>query len=135
MENFQALSWLVWVTVMTAILWMPYILHLMVREGIFGAMKNPEDFKTEAPPWANRASAAHLNAVENLVVMATLVIAAELVAPGNSIVISAVAIYFFARLTHFVVFTFGIPVLRTLSFLIGFGCQMAVASQILSQAM
>lgn len=131
MESYQALNWLLWVTALTAVMWMPYILHLMVREGIFGAMKNPEDFKTEAPAWAKRSKDAHGNAVENLVLMATLVIAAQIVIPGNEVVITATVIYFYARLLHYIVFTAGIPVARTLTFLTGFACQVAVILQLL----
>src|SRR5713101_4654469 len=42
---------------------------------------------------------------------------------ANGATAAACAVYFWARLVHYLVFTFGIPVLRTLSFAVGFAAQ------------
>jgi uncharacterized MAPEG superfamily protein len=39
----------------------------------------------------------------------------------------ACAVYFWARLAHVIVYTLGIPVLRTLAFAVGFVCQVTLA--------
>jgi uncharacterized MAPEG superfamily protein len=39
----------------------------------------------------------------------------------------ACAVYFWARLAHAVVYTMGVPVLRTLAFAVGFAAQAALA--------
>jgi uncharacterized MAPEG superfamily protein len=74
---------------------------------------------------------AHANAIENLVVFATLVLGAHIAGVNNEVTAIACAVYFWARVVHFVVLGFGIPWIRTLSFVTGFGCQLALAWQIL----
>jgi fatty acid desaturase len=59
--------------------------------------------------------AAHTNAVENLIVFAPLVLAARALSIATAVTAFACALYFWSRLAHVVVFTLGIPVLRTLS--------------------
>ena len=39
----------------------------------------------------------------------------------------ACAVYFWARLAHVIVYTMGVPVLRTLAFAVGFAAQAALA--------
>jgi uncharacterized MAPEG superfamily protein len=39
---------------------------------------------------------------------------------------TAAEVYFFARLTHYVVYAAGIPVLRTLAYFVGLGATLAV---------
>jgi uncharacterized MAPEG superfamily protein len=71
-------------------------------------------------PWAQRMMAAHVNAVENLVIFAPLVLTARALSITTAATAFACALYFWSRLAHVVVYTFGIPVLRTLSFVGGF---------------
>jgi hypothetical protein len=44
----------------------------------------------------------------------------------TSLAIGAAATYFFARAAHFALYTAGVPVLRTLAFVIGFGAEAAL---------
>lgn len=64
------------VTVFTAVLWMPYILNLIAVRGFRDAVGYPDD-PVPLSPWAAKMKAAHANAVENLVVFATLVLIAN----------------------------------------------------------
>jgi uncharacterized MAPEG superfamily protein len=64
--------------------------------------------------------AAHINAVENLVVFAPLVLTARALGIATGVTAFACALYFWARLAHVVVYTLGIPMVRTLSFAAGF---------------
>jgi len=118
--------WLVLTALMTALFWIPYILNQIAVRGLVAALGNPSP---DAPPlsaWAQRAAAAHKNAAENLVVFAPLALSIQLLGTGDTMTAAACAIYFFARLTHFVVYTAGIPVVRTLAFAAGFGAQVAL---------
>jgi uncharacterized MAPEG superfamily protein len=49
-------------------------------------------------------------------------------AQGHSTMSTAIAcaVYFWARLAHVIVYTLGIPVLRTLAFAVGFAAQAAL---------
>jgi len=74
---------------------------------------------------------AHKNALENLVIFAPLVILIQVSGLNSSSTATACMIYFFARLTHYFVFTFALPLLRVVTFLIGFGTQMFLAVTLL----
>jgi uncharacterized MAPEG superfamily protein len=120
--------WLVLTLGMTALLWVPYVLDRFVRIGIPRTLGNPRPTDPdEMSGWARRAKLAHANAVEGLVVFGMLAaLAVQRNVGATPLVVNACAAYFFARLLHYVVYTAGIPVLRTLAFLGGFGAQMAL---------
>ncbi|MHB8425083.1 MAG: MAPEG family protein, partial [Gammaproteobacteria bacterium] len=48
-----------------------------------------------------------------------LVAAAQFAGISTPLTVLGCALYFWARLAHYIIYTFGIPGLRTLSFLIG----------------
>jgi uncharacterized MAPEG superfamily protein len=73
---------------------------------------------------------AHANAVENLVVFATLVLAANALGITGGVVATAAIVYFWSRIVHAVAYTAALPWVRTLGFTGGFLAQMAVAWQI-----
>jgi uncharacterized MAPEG superfamily protein len=76
---------------------------------------------------------AHYNAVENLVVFAALVLAAQDLGVSNSAIATAAMVYFWARVVHVLAYTFAIPWVRTLAFTVGFLAQAAIAWQILAK--
>jgi uncharacterized MAPEG superfamily protein len=121
---------LTWVTALTAVLWMPYILNLIVVRGLLDAVGYPEDPKPLSG-WAAKMKAGHANAIENLVVFATLVLIANAAGVTNDVTVLACELYFWARLVHVVAYTFAVPWLRTLAFVAGFGCQVALILQVL----
>ena len=128
------LFWLALTATMTGLFWMPYILNRAFRAGVPGAFLTP---KMEAPPaeaeWALRAKRAHSNAVENLVVFATLVVVAQLAGVSNQTTALAAAIYFWARLGHYVVLALGIPYARTLIWTVSWVAEMVIAWQVLAR--
>ena len=124
------LTYLTWVSIFTALMWVPYILNMILVRGLIDAVGYPENPKPMAT-WATRMKAAHNNAVENLVVFAALVLVAHSVGVNNDATALACAVYFWARVVHLVVHTFGIPWIRTFAFVVGFGCQLTLAWQIL----
>ena len=125
------LMYLVWVTTLTALIWIPCILDRLAVWGLMDTVGYPENPKPQSP-WANRMMAAHANAVENLVVFAALVLAAHAVGISNAATAMACSIYFWARLVHFAAYTFRISWVRTLAFVVGFVAQMMLAWQILA---
>ena len=122
---------LTWVTALTTVLWIPYILNLIMVRGLVDAVGYPEDPKPLAP-WAVRMKAAHYNAVENLVVFAALVLILNAVGISNDTTILACNIYFWARVAHFLVYGFGIPWLRTLSFAVAWLAMLLIFIEIVS---
>ncbi len=124
------LTYLTWVTALTAVLWMPYILNMIAVRGLLDAVGYPENPPPMAP-WAERMKAAHANAVENLVVFAALVLVADAAGVSNGMTVMACQAYFWLRLLHVVAYTFAVPWVRTLTFVGGFACQAILVLQLL----
>ena len=127
----QELMYLSLVTALTALLWIPYMLNTTIVRGLQDTVGYPEN-PLPLSPWARRLKSAHGNAVENLVVFAALVLVAHAAGVSNSTTVLACEIYLWARVVHVLAFTARVPWIRTLSFVVGFGCQMALAWQILT---
>lgn len=128
------LMYLALVTAFTAVMWIPYIVNAAMVRGLMDAVGYPENPKPLAP-WARRMKAAHYNAIENLVVFAALVLIANAAGIRTEATVWAAIIYFWARVAHFVAYTFAIPWVRTLAFTVGFGCQIAFVCTILASCM
>jgi uncharacterized MAPEG superfamily protein len=126
------LMYLVWVTTLTAVVWIPYILDRIMVRGIMDAVGYPANPKPQSP-WAQRMQAAHANAVENLVVFAALVLVTQDAGISNTATIVACMVYFWARVVHLLAYTAALPWVRTLAFAVGFFCQMTLAWQLLAR--
>ena len=124
------LFYLTCVTALTGLLWVPYILDRVLVRGVISAMGYPVNPEPQTA-WAQRMMKAHGNAVENLVVFATLILVANAAGITNEAIATASVVYFWARVVHAVTFTFGIPWIRTFAFVAGVGAQAVVAWQIL----
>jgi len=124
--------YLVCVTLLTALLWVPYVLDRFVVWGIPDTVGYPANPKPQSP-WAQRLMAAHENAVENLVVFAALVLAAHAASVSNDATILAAKLYFWSRVVHALAYTFKVPWVRTLAFLGGWAAQMIFAWQLLAR--
>jgi uncharacterized MAPEG superfamily protein len=119
----RELFWLTWTVILTGLMWVPYILNRVQVRGVPGAMANPSRADKPQAEWANRLMFAHDNAVENLVVFAPLVLILNATDYSTKWTVLACAIYFWSRLAHLIVYTMGLPVFRTLAFLVGFVAQ------------
>ena len=122
----KELLWLTLTVILTGVMWIPYILDRIVVRGLMGAMANPARNDKQQSPWAQRLYFAHTNAVENLVIFATLVLILDAQGYSTEGTVIACAVYFWARLVHAVVYTMGVPILRTLAFSVGFAAQVAL---------
>ena len=123
------LTSLIWVTALTAILWIPYTMNTIAVRGLMDAIGYPADPKQLAG-WAQKMKAAHANAVENLVVFAALVLIANAAGVSNEITVFACTVYLWSRVVHLLAYTFAIPFVRTLAFVAGFACQVAIVLQL-----
>jgi uncharacterized membrane protein YecN with MAPEG domain len=121
---------LVLTSTFTGLLWMPYMLNRIAVRGIASTVGYPVDPPPLAP-WAQRLRAAHANAVENLVVFAALILAAQLLNISTPLTALAGSLYLWSRVAHAVIYTLAVPWLRTVAFMGGFAAQMLVAWQLL----
>jgi len=125
------LYWLVLTILLTAAMWVPYIINRLFEGGFIHGLWDPDGETLTKVPWAQRLMDAHVNAVENLVVFAPLVIITHILEMNTALTASAALFYFFARLAHVVLFTLRVPVLRIVTFLAGFGAQMVFVFNLL----
>src|SRR5215831_7050935 len=100
----EALKYLALTSVLTGLLWVPYILNELLVRGLVNAVGYPENPKPLAP-WAQRLKAAHYNAVENLVIFAALLLAAEAAGIHTPAIATAACVYFWARMVHAAAYT------------------------------
>ncbi|MFQ6005489.1 MAG: MAPEG family protein [Woeseia sp.] len=121
---------LVWVSALTAVLWIPYTLNMIAVRGLMDAVGYPADPKPLAA-WAEKLKCAHYNAVENLAVFAALVLVAHTAGVSNETTVLAANVYLWARIVHVLAYTFAIPWVRTLAFVAGFACQAAIVLQLI----
>ena len=108
---------------MTGLLWVPYILDRIMVRGTMGALANPSPSDAPQSAWAQRMMAAHVNAVENLVVFAPLALTAQALNVHSTTTAFVCALYFWRPLAHTAVNSAGIAVLRTLAFAGGWVAQ------------
>jgi len=120
--------------VMTALLWMPHITWLIIQEGLFPALMDGNRAKEVKPMWAKRGQKAHVNATENLAAFAALVLVAHLAGEDPALIGTFAKWYFILRALHFVVYLFGLPVVRTVVYLAALGVELAIAAQIFGLA-
>ncbi|NNC99142.1 MAG: MAPEG family protein [Gammaproteobacteria bacterium] len=125
------LQYLTYVALFTTLMWPPYILNGIAVRGLTDAVGYPQN-PQPLDAWASRLKAAHYNAVENLVVFASLVLVAHVIGVSNPVTVLAVKAYFFARIVHALVYSAAVPWLRTLSFAVSWLALIALAVQILS---
>lgn len=111
---------------LTGVMWIPIIANRLREMGVWKALKNPEPDVRPHADWAYRLANAHRNAIENLVVFAPLALAVNALGLGAPATALACSLYFWSRLAHAIIYTFGVPLLRTIAFVIGFGAQAAL---------
>jgi len=128
------LFWLTLTVILTGLLWLPYTLNRIMVRGLLGAMANPARDDRPHAPWATRLMFAHDNAIENLVVFASLILILNAIDYSTKSTVYAAAVYFWARLAHVIVYTLGLPVFRTLVFTIAFVAQVVLALAIFGLA-
>jgi len=115
----------------TALMWVPYVLARMTTHGVMRAIGNPGPGYPSDAPWVDRARRAHMNAIENLAVFAPLVLVAAIVEVSTKATVLSAQIYVAARLAHFLIYTAGVPIVRTLAFLIGACATLVIAMALL----
>ena len=116
---------------LTGVLWMPIIVNRLAEMGVWKALKNPEPDVRPQAAWAYRLANAHRNAIENLAVFAPLALAVHILGVGTGATAAAAALFFWSRLAHVFIYTFGVPLLRTIAFIVGFGAEMVLLLRVL----
>ncbi len=110
--------------------WIPHIIGQVSTKGLL----QPDDYtnlreQSQFPAWVRRANRAHINLVEQFGAFAALILVAHVLGISTGTTAAAAAVFFWARIAHFVVFLAGIRVLmaRTVIFTIAWAAIMVLA--------
>lgn len=115
------LTYLFLSALLLSVAWIPHIVGQIMTGGLLTAddytnLREQSDF----PAWVRRANRAHVNLVEQFGAFAALVLIAHSLGVTSGTMALSAAVFFWARIAHFVVFIAGIGVLmaRTVIFTI-----------------
>ncbi len=106
------LKMLVWSVALTLVQAIVAVLGAQLQVGLPRLAGNRENMP-EIDGWGGRASRAHLNMIENLVLFAALVFVAHAAGRANTTTALGAQIFFWARVVHWGVYLAGIPWART----------------------
>ncbi len=124
------LQYLAYTALLTALLWVPYIVGQVTTNG----MLKPENYKDPTPrpmpAWGKRADRTYMNAVETFAPFAALVIVLHLSGKANAMTGVWAMSFFWLRVAHAVVYLLGIPYVRTLIFTGGVICVVGLFVQV-----
>lgn len=125
--------WLTLTTLFSSLLFIPYAYVRISKIGFVRLLVSPlpgdDPFEVE---WAHRAYRAHMNAIENIVIFAPLVIAVQLTGINNEVTLQACIVYFWARVIHAPFYILNTPYVRTIAYFVGLGACLVLAYQLLS---
>ena len=132
----QAYHFLALSGVFAVLMWIPYILSRLLVWGPKDFLNNyPKGYpaaEPEPPLWAQRAKRAHLNMVETLPAFIAVVVAALML--PDRVDAEAVgywaAVFYYARVVHYIVYTLGVPYLRTPTYLVSWAAILAIGFQV-----
>ncbi len=112
-------GWLAITGVLMLLTSLPYVMDRIATAGFGRAFGNPQDNKIPQSAWAARLKAAHYNCVENMVVFGPVCVAVVVAGLTSEMTAIAAAAFCISRIAYVIIYMLGIPVLRTLSFLVG----------------
>ena len=108
--------WSVLSALLVAVMWVPYIVDRILVRGLMGAMANPSPDEKPQSPWAQRQKRAHTVGVETMAAFGPIAVFAHLTIPEDGLAGTLAMTYFLGLLAHYVVYTLGVPVVRTGAF-------------------
>jgi uncharacterized MAPEG superfamily protein len=106
------LALLVWSVLLTFVQMLVAVAGATAQVGLPALAANREGL-APCTGWAGRATRAHRNMLENLVLFAALVLTAIVAGRTNSATLLGAQLFFWARLAYAVIYVAGIPWLRT----------------------
>lgn len=114
------LRYLAYTAILTASLWIPYIVAQVMTNGFLAAPNYVDPTPRPVPLWGKRADRTYLNAVEVFAPFAAVVIIAHVSGKANAMTAFWAVCFFWLRLTHAVVYLLGVPYIRTFVFTLGY---------------
>ena len=106
------LHFLVWSVALCVVQMLVAVAGAQLQVGLPRLVGNREALP-EATGWAGRAARAHRNMLENLVLFAALVLAAQVAGLANETTALGALLFFWGRVAYAIVYLIGIPWVRT----------------------
>ena len=116
------LKYLALTALLTASLWIPYIVAQVMTNGPLKPQNYVDPTPRPVPFWGQRAHRVYLNAVETFAPFAALVVAVQLADKNDGMTAFWATSFFWVRVAHAVVFLAAIPFIRTILFVLGWIC-------------
>ena len=114
------LQYLAYTAILTASLWIPYIVAQVKTNGFLTPSNYRDPTPRAVPLWGKRADRTYMNAVETFAPFAAVVLIAHVTGKADATTAFFAACFFWLRLTHAVVYLLAIPYIRTLVFTLGY---------------
>ena len=125
------LKFLAFTALLTASLWIPYILAQVTTNGPLAPTNYRDPTPRGVPVWGQRANRTHINAVEAFAPFAALVLVAHVAGKADAMTAFWAQFFFWMRVAHAVVYLAGIPYLRTLVFTAGYVAVVGIFWQVI----
>ena len=114
------LKYLAFTAMLTASLWIPYIICQVATNGFLGAENYVDPTPRPVPLWGKRADRAYLNAIETFAPFAALVILIQVTGKADAMTAFWTQSFFWLRVAHAAVYLAAIPFIRTAIFVLGY---------------
>jgi uncharacterized MAPEG superfamily protein len=108
---------LVWTVGLTFIEMIVAVLFANEQLGL-GMLAGNREGLPELTSFAGRAQRAHRNMLESLPLFIALVLVAQIAGKTNAATLTGAELFFWGRLAHWLIYTIGIPWLRTLAWIV-----------------
>jgi uncharacterized MAPEG superfamily protein len=108
---------LVWAVLLTFVQMLVAVSGATLQVGLPALVGNREGLAA-CTGWAGRATRAHRNMLENLVLFAALVLVAAIAGKTNSTTLLGAQIFVWARVAYAVIYIAGLPWLRTAAWVV-----------------
>jgi uncharacterized MAPEG superfamily protein len=120
------LQYLSYTAILTASLWIPYIVCQVATNGPLGPPNYLDPTPRPIPLWGQRANRVYLNAIEVFAPFAALVVIAQLTGKADAMTAFWAMFFFWSRAVHALVFWAGIPYVRTIAFALAFIAEVGI---------
>lgn len=116
------LKYLALTAMLTASLWIPYIVAQVVTNGPLSPQNYVDPTPRPVPFWGKRADRTYMNAIETFAPFAALVILIQLTGKADWWTGFWATSFFWLRVAHAIVYLAAIPYIRTIVFVLGYVC-------------
>lgn len=126
-----ALLWLALTCMLSAMMWIPYIVNAIVVRGFNDAFKFPKQPALLAD-WAIRLRKIHCESAESLTVFGMLVLTLHVSDGHTRFTESACILYFWSRFAHAFFYAFRVRVITSLAFAMSWLCILVLGASLLT---